>query len=121
MKQVKEAENSIAGARIIIWGAGDSAREAIRYKNDAVEILGFLDNNSDIKEFEGLLALEKDIVYEGNYDYIVICARLWEEIYSQLLSMGVDREKILVNPIRKASMYRINQLDCFAKKWKNLS
>ena len=43
--------------RIILWGAGNTAREAMKHISEAVEILGFLDNNPDIKEFEGLYAL----------------------------------------------------------------
>ena len=101
---------------IIIWGAGDTARETLKYQSDTVEVLGFLDNTPDIKEFEGLRALEKNIVYNDEYDFIVICSRSHEEIYQQLLEMGVQSERILINPIHKAQIYFIYQSDFFARK-----
>ena len=52
----------------------------MKYQSDTVEVLGFLDNNPDIKEFEGFRALEKSIVYNGDYDFIVICSRSHEDI-----------------------------------------
>lgn len=106
---------------IIIWGAGNIAREVLSCKSDAVEVLGFLDNNPDIKEFEKLRALEIDDIYQNNYDYIVICSRSYEEIYSQLLGLGVASNKIVVNPISKAQMYFIYQSDFFARKWDALA
>ncbi len=106
---------------IIIWGAGDTARETLKYQSDTVEVLGFLDNNPDIKEFEGFRALEKSIVYNGDYDFIVICSRSHEEIYEQLLEMGVQSERILINPIHKAQIYFIYQSDFFARKWNALA
>lgn len=107
--------------RIIIWGAGDIAREVIRCKNDTVEVLGFMDNNPDIKEFEGLRDLEKSKLYEEVYDFIVICSRSYEEIHNQLLGMGVSSEKILINPIPKAQLYSLYQADFFTRKWNTLS
>ena len=106
--------------RIIIWGAGDIAREIIKHKNEKVEVLGFLDNNPAIKEFEGLQALDKNKVYEEDYDYIVICSRSYKEIYNQLLSMGINSEKILDNSSHKAEIYSLYQSDFFARKWKAL-
>lgn len=107
--------------KIIIWGAGDTAREALKYKSDIVEVMGFLDNNSNIKEFEGLQALEKDSICQYDYDYIVICSRSYEEIYKQLLRMGGDVEKILVNPIPKAQTYSSYQDNVFERKWNVLT
>lgn len=106
--------------RIIIWGAGDIAREVIKHKSEKVEVLGFLDNNPAIKEFEGLQALDKNKIHEEDYDYIVICSHSYKEIYAQLLSMDVNSEKILDNPIPKAGIYSLYQADFFARKWNAL-
>ena len=106
--------------RIMIWGAGDIAREVIKYKNEKVEVIGFLDNNPAIKEFEGLRALDKNKIHEEDYDYFVICSRSYKEIYAQLLSMGVNSNKILDNSYQKAEIYSAYQSDFFMKKWNAL-
>lgn len=106
---------------IIIWGAGETAREALSCKSDAVEVQGFLDNNPSIKEFEGLKALEIDHIDKYEYDFIVICSRSYDEIYNQLLGLGVESDKIVINPIPKAQMYFIYQSDFFARKWNALA
>lgn len=113
---MKQKENY----RIIIWGAGQIARETLSYKSDTVDVLGFLDNNPEIKEFEGLQALEKEDIYKDGYDYIVICSRSYEEINNQLLELGVERDRILINPIHRAQLYFIYQSDFFIKKWNAL-
>lgn len=115
-RYVEEKENY----HIIIWGAGESAKEALRCKSDVAKVQGFLDNNPDIKEFEGLRALEIDSLDQYEYDFIVICSRAYEEIYHQLRGLGVERDKIIVNPIPKAQKYFIYQSDFFARKWRAL-
>lgn len=39
--------------KIILWGAGNTAKEALEYISDTVVIIGILDNNPTIKEFGG--------------------------------------------------------------------
>ena len=46
--------------RIILWGAGNTAREALKFVSKSVKILGFFDNDPKITEFEGLHALDKE-------------------------------------------------------------
>lgn len=40
--------------KIILWGAGNTAKEALEYISDTVVIIGILDNNPTIKEFGGV-------------------------------------------------------------------
>ncbi len=106
--------------RIILWGAGNTAREAMKHISEAVEILGFLDNNPDIKEFEGLYALEKENIKDYDFDYIVICSIYYKDIFQQLISMEVEKSKILINPVSKAQSYQMYKADCFMSKWRSL-
>lgn len=106
--------------RVIIWGAGNIAREALKYVSSTVKIIGFLDNNPDIKEFEGLNALEKEKIGEYEYDYIVICSVYDKEIYRQLIGMSVEASRILMNPVLKAQSYEIYKHNFFKRKWISL-
>lgn len=106
--------------QIIIWGAGNTARHTLKHMDGRAEVLGFLDNNSDIREFEGLEALEKEQLRTIGYDYVVICSVSCREIYRQLTDMGVGKEKILVDPVFKAEQYRLYKANFFRKKWKDL-
>lgn len=101
--------------RIILWGAGNTAREALKYINGKAEVIGFLDNNQNIKNFEGLSPLKKENIREYKYDFIVICSISYREIYKQLISMAVEESKILVNPVPRAQIYEIYKLTCCAR------
>lgn len=57
--------------KIILWGAGNTAKEALEYISDTVVIIGILDNNPTIKEFEGIPVLEKEHICTYNYDYML--------------------------------------------------
>lgn len=103
--------------RIILWGAGNTAREALKYINGKAEVIGFLDNNQNIKNFEGLSPLKKENIREYKYDFIVICSISYREIYKQLISMAVEESKILVNPVPRAQIYEIYKLNFFERKW----
>mgnify|MGYP001089843523 CR=1 FL=1 len=106
--------------RIILWGAGNTAREALKFVSKSVKILGFFDNDPKITEFEGLHALDKENIEQYEYDYIVICSVYYKEIYKQLISLTVDESKILINPVSKAQSYQIYKADFFVNKWRKL-
>ncbi|MBO5144618.1 MAG: hypothetical protein J6C19_03660 [Lachnospiraceae bacterium] len=106
--------------KIILWGAGNTAKEALQYISNTVVIIGVLDNNPAIKEFEGIPVLEKKHISTYDYDYIVICSIYYEEIYRQLLHMGISAYKILEYSFFKSERYRIYRADFFAGKWRIL-
>lgn len=105
--------------RIIIWGTGNTAREALKYVSDNVEIIGFLDNNVAIREFAGLKALSIEKIEEYDYDFIVICSIYYKEICQQI-SNRVEKEKILINPTPKTMRYWIYKMNPFETKWNKL-
>ncbi len=107
---------------LIIWGSGTTAKEAMRYVSKDVNILGFLDNNPNASEFEGLKMLNKNNIHMYEFDYIVICTVLyWHEIYEQLRSLNIEEEKILIYDYAKIISWRMIKDNYFENKWKRLS
>lgn len=106
--------------KVILWGAGNTAKEALQYISDEITIIGVLDNNPEIESFGGLPILEKCKLSTYDYDYIVICSTYYDEIYEQLIHMGVSTQKILEYSFFKSERYHMYILDFFAKKWKQL-
>ena len=86
--------------KCIVWGAGKTGRRFLCNKSDDIQIVAIVDNDSKkwgcnwvgnnykIENPEGIKTKQ--------FDYIIICAVLWEEIEMQLISsMKVQPQKIL--------------------------
>ena len=104
--------------KIIIWGTGNTAKSALQKLGDNVELIGFLDNHSTESFFQGYKILDKAIIKECEYEYIVICSIYFREIFEQLISLGIKKEKILVYSQNKAERYWLNEENFFEKKWR---
>lgn len=81
---------------IIIFGTGRSSEHVINLLNKECSIVAFVDNNMNNwgkKEENVVVGPEK--IKEMNYDYIIIASQYNNEIYNQLIEIGIERNKIL--------------------------
>lgn len=80
--------------RVIIFGAGNNYE--IRKENYKVqfEILGVVDNN--YKQF-GENIKSPEVILEKEFDKVIITPTKYDEIYTQLLEMGVPVSKIIID------------------------
>ncbi len=98
--------------RIFIFGASLGGRRSFRYLKTKYEIIGFLDNDSGIRErrLEGMKIFHPSAidferrrvsgVNDGSFDSIFICSRYFDEIREQLISLGMKSAFIRSPPIR---------------------
>lgn len=85
--------------KILIFGAGEAGRKIIDIINeDKVTILAYIDNDvtKQGQLINGKIILNPQAIYSFDYDYIVIASMYQEEIYEQLIEMGIDKNRILV-------------------------
>ncbi|RKM54435.1 hypothetical protein D6853_12980 [Butyrivibrio sp. X503] len=86
--------------KALIWGVGNSAVDLLKKKclYSDYEIIAFVDNNRLLwggeKSFKGLPILSPFELKTIEYDLIIIASIYKDEIYNQLLDMGVTPEKI---------------------------
>lgn len=102
--------------KILIWGTGNTTKNALGYLSKEVEIIGFCDNNFGEESFLGYPIIGREYLRKYDYDYIVICSIYHQEIYNQLLSLGIMKEKILIWDFQKTERFRIYKENFFQKK-----
>src|SRR3712207_9576357 len=84
--------------KIFIFGTGAGY---LKMRNmfcvDNHEILGFIDNNEDKHNtiFEGYKVFLPNEAVTYDFDFIVIASNFYDEIYNQLVGLGVQKEKII--------------------------
>jgi FlaA1/EpsC-like NDP-sugar epimerase len=85
-----------AKPRVFIFGAGLGGRRARRFRGGSIQVLGFLDN--DVKKhgtvLDGLRISGADALKAHEWDRIVIASMYDEEIFQQLIALGVPVMKI---------------------------
>lgn len=94
-KHIKKIKQNIVGKKIFLWGAGKLGIVALSYfKNNGVNIYGFIDSNKIGKNIEGLMVYAKDEIYPEN-TYIIISIMLFQnEIIDYLLDRGFKTDQI---------------------------
>ncbi|MCM3338746.1 TylF/MycF family methyltransferase [Paenibacillus sp. MER TA 81-3] len=83
--------------KVMIFGTGEGARRALAILDlDKVEILCYIDNDSSKQNtlYNGIKVISPEEV-KHNYDFIVIASMFFEEIFSQLIELGVEKGKII--------------------------
>lgn len=81
---------------IIIFGTGVTAKDVLYKLNDKCNIVCYLDNNKAMwGKFNGIEVKSPIAVKDLEYDFIIIASQFNDEIYEQLISLEVDRKKIL--------------------------
>ena len=84
--------------KVLIFGAGEGGRKVVDMLNeDNVEILGYIDNDERKtgQKIYGKEVMLPEKISEFNYDYILIASRYFNEIFNQLINMGINESKIV--------------------------
>lgn len=87
----------IALYNVLIFGTGKFSIFVDNVLNDNVKVLAYVDNDkSKWNEKKNKVSIiSPDNISNYEYDYIIIGSQFNEEIYNQLLDMGVNKNKIL--------------------------
>lgn len=90
MKKVNKLIN------LLMFGTGQSSIFLENMLNNKTQILAYIDNDETKrgKHRNNIEIIEPKSIGQYNYDYILIGSQFNEEIYQQLLSLGVDKNKI---------------------------
>ncbi|BDB02539.1 chemotaxis protein [Clostridium botulinum] len=82
---------------IIIFGTGSTSNFVTQLLNDNVEILAYVDNDSNKwgKYYYNKEIIDPKYINDIKYDFIVIASQFNNEIYNQLLQIGLDGSRIL--------------------------
>lgn len=81
---------------VIIFGTGVSSQLVMNVLNDSCRIIAFLDNNPRALGTKNAVpVLCPDKINNIKYDFIVIGSQYNQEIYKQLISLNVEKTKIL--------------------------
>lgn len=83
--------------KVLMFGTGSGAANALKLVDEGVEIIGFIDNN---KDKQGMIFQNKKIyapeeILSMEYSKIVICSVAILQIKEQLISIGIDESKIV--------------------------
>ncbi|MCI1477716.1 MAG: chemotaxis protein [Clostridium beijerinckii] len=81
---------------IIVFGTGSTASTLNSILNGNTNVLCYIDNDKRKwgQEFSSKLILEPKEINNLDYDFIVIASQYNEEIYSQLINMGISKNAI---------------------------
>jgi len=84
--------------RILLFGAGSGLSDFLSVVPADVEILGLCDNdvNKQGKTMLGYPVYAPDSINQLDFDFLVVTARMGEEMRSQLVELGVERARILL-------------------------
>lgn len=82
--------------KVIIFGTGNLSKILEKSLNENVEIVSYLDNNKDKWEeiYNGKKVINPMKLKKYDFDYILIGSQFNQEIYEQLLSLGIDKKVI---------------------------
>jgi len=85
------------GYHIIIFGVGAVANKVEANLLPTVNIVAYVDNDKTKwgQTRSNTIILSPDSITNLNYDYIIIANRYIREIESQLLVLGISKEKII--------------------------
>jgi len=84
--------------KIILFGTGKGAEIVYNSLNlEKTEIVCFLDNNQARQgsTFMGYRIDAPERIWDHSFDYVIIASQYTQEIKAQLLSLGVEEEKII--------------------------
>jgi len=82
--------------KVIIFGTGITAKDVLYKLKDDVKIVCYLDNNKATwGRFNDIEVNPSYSIKNLSYDFVIIASQFNDEIYEQLITYGVDREKIL--------------------------
>ena len=85
--------------RVIVFGIGRVYQRQKEWINAEYHVVGLMDNYPDNCHEEMVRSVETTLGYfrEGvDFDSIIITTKSYEEMYNQLLTLGIDRERIII-------------------------
>ena len=84
--------------KILIFGASEGGRKVTKMlRKDNVEILAYVDNDRKKvgQKIEGKEVIPPERINEFNFDYILLASMYFNEIFDQLINMGIHESKII--------------------------
>ena len=78
--------------KVVIFGVGNNYLEFKKKFQSTYEIVCLVDNKYKEIDMEGVYS--PSVILEKKFDYIIVTPSIFEEIYQQLLGMGIPKEKI---------------------------
>lgn len=86
--------------KTIIFGVGNYYKENKERLKEIpeIEVIAFSDNNATLwnRKLEGIKVVEPALINSLEYDRILIMSTYISEIYNQLISLNIDKEKIVI-------------------------
>ena len=85
---------------VILFGVGGKL-EYEKQKNqslfDSLNIIAISDNNRERwdTEYEGIKVINPNVIVKFDFDYIVVLSKYYSQIHSQLIELGIAKEKII--------------------------
>lgn len=82
--------------KVLIFGTGKSSVVVKQMLNKQVNILAYIDNDKSKcnKNIDNVKIFSPQYIKDFNYDYIIIASQYNEEIYKQLINIGIEKHKI---------------------------
>ncbi len=83
---------------LILFGAGVGCKDLlIKLDNSKINILAFVDNNTLLQHtfINNIIVICPKEIHKFQYDYIVITNLYFDEIFEQLIDLGVKKDKII--------------------------
>lgn len=83
---------------IVVYGTGSSSEIFLNMLRSNVNVICLLDSNKDKDgdKFHGYNIYHADVIKNLKYDYVVIASQFVDEIYNNLIILGVPISKILI-------------------------
>ena len=93
-------ERELNYMKTIVFGVGNYYREQKEKLDslDDIEVIAFADNNASLwnKKVNGITVISPDLIQTFEYDKIMIMSIYVCAIYKQLLTLGVDEDRIII-------------------------
>lgn len=85
---------------VLVFGTGNGAEKVVKFiecdkLKCEINVLAFVDNNKNSDYFCGKGVIKPNEIAKYEYNYIIIASMWFDEIIPQLLSLGIEREKIV--------------------------
>jgi len=98
--------------KLLLFGTSGGLQEALEMLDmDKIEVVKYLDNDLEKQGilYNGIEVIDPNHINNYQYDFIVITSRTYfKEIYKQLISLNVDRRKIVSLPnLKKISPLKL--------------
>ncbi|MED1794892.1 TylF/MycF/NovP-related O-methyltransferase [Brevibacillus nitrificans] len=84
--------------KILLFGAGSVSKDLVSILDfDKVQILAYVDNNKTIQNtlIDNINVISPNKITLFEFDYIIVTSTYYDEIYKQLIHLGIHKNKIV--------------------------